>query len=160
MTAVVLRPFAADDLTWLVEEHAKAYREAEGFDESFGPLVASILTGFLATQKPEKEAGWIAGKGEDRLGSIFCVRLDPQTAKLRLFLLLPEARGLGLGRRLLETCLGFARDAGYARMQLWTHAEHEAACALYARYGFARVSSVPVRSFGRDLTEEQWEISL
>ncbi|MEL7212705.1 MAG: GNAT family N-acetyltransferase [Pseudomonadota bacterium] len=158
--SVELRLFTPEDAEWLTRQHGLLYARDEGFDDTFEPLVAGILAGFVAKHDPDCERGWIAWDGTQRLGSIFCVRLDAQTAKLRLFLLMPEARGLGLGRRLLETCMGFAREVGYGRMQLWTHAEHEAACALYARYGFTRVSSVPVHSFGRDLTEEQWEISL
>ncbi len=81
-------------------------------------------------------------------------------AKLRLFLLEPEARGRGLGQRLLDACLGFARAAGYRRLELWTHESHRAACALYARNGFRLVGSRPVRSFGQDLVEQTWEIPL
>ena len=86
------------------------------------------------------------------------MRLDDQTAKLRLFLLEPEARGLGLGRCLLEACMSFARGSGYAGMQLWTHEEHSAAGALYARNGWELVESRPVHSFGRNLTEQTWKI--
>ncbi|MEM9436686.1 MAG: GNAT family N-acetyltransferase [Pseudomonadota bacterium] len=161
MTAVVLRPFAADDLTWLVEEHAKAYRQAEGFDESFGPLVASILKSFLATHKPEREAGWIAVRGEARLGSIFCVEEGrPGVAKLRLFYLVSFARGLGLGQRLLDTCLNFAREAGYREIALWTHESHRAACWLYRKNNFALLDSRPVHSFGVDLVEQSWSRAL
>ena len=84
------------------------------------------------------------------------MRLDDETAKLRLFLLEPEARGVGLGRRLLATCTGFARAAGYRRMTLWTHESHRAACRLYAADGFTCVESRPVRSFGHDLVEQVW----
>ncbi|MDG4647449.1 GNAT family N-acetyltransferase [Roseibacterium sp. SDUM158017] len=137
--------------------HAEAYAEDEGFDASFEPLVARILADFIDAHDPARERGWIARAGNRRLGSIFCVQgPEPDTAKLRLFFLEREARGLGLGRRLLEACLGFARDAGYARMTLWTHESHAAACALYARAGFTCVSSRPVRSFGRDLIEQEW----
>ena len=94
------------------------------------------------------------------LGSIFCVRLDDQTAKLRLFFTAPEARGLGLGKRLLDACMGFARDRGYTRMELWTHESHEAACALYSRAGWVCTSSKPVHSFGVDLVEQAWEVKL
>ncbi|WP_224825900.1 GNAT family N-acetyltransferase [Cognatishimia sp. MH4019] len=158
--SVEIRPFTPEDADWLTRQHGVLYARDEGFDETLEPLVAQILAGFVAKHDPNCERGWIAWEGETRLGSIFCVRLDAEAAKLRLFLLVPEARGSGLGRRLLETCMGFAREAGCARMQLWTHAEHEAACALCARNGFRRVSRIPVHSFGRDLTEEQWEIDL
>ncbi|MCV2891378.1 GNAT family N-acetyltransferase [Ruegeria aquimaris] len=160
MDSVTLRPFRADDTLWLVERHGTLYAEAEGFDDSFAPLVAEILGAFIADHDPTCERGWIAEEAGQRLGSIFCVRLDETTAKLRLFLLVPEARGRGLGRRLLDTCMGFARDKGYTQMQLWTHESHRAACALYAATGWQLTDSKPVHSFGVDLVEQTWKITL
>ncbi|MEO9574583.1 MAG: GNAT family N-acetyltransferase [Tateyamaria sp.] len=156
MTNVILRPFESADKDWLVERHATLYARDEGFDDTFGPLVRSILDAFCAAHDPACERGWIAAEGDQRLGSIFCVRLDAKTAKLRLFLLVPEARGKGVGRRLLEQCMGFARDKGYSGMQLWTHESHSAACALYRRAGWTLTESHPVRSFGQDLIEQTW----
>ena len=143
------------DAVWLVARHADLYARDEGFDDTFAPLVADIVADFFAHHDPQRERGWIA-EGDRRLGSIFCVRLDDETAKLRLFLLEPEVRGLGFGRRLLATCTGFAKAAGYRRMTLWTHESHRAACRLYAADGFACVESRPVRSFGCDLVEQTW----
>ncbi|MES0861661.1 GNAT family N-acetyltransferase [Ruegeria sp. SCPT10] len=160
MKEVVLRSFQADDAPWLVERHGTLYARDEGFDDSFAPLVAGILREFIADHDPSCECGWIAERAGERLGSIFCVRLDAQTAKLRLFLLVPEARGLGLGKRLLETCMGFARQAGYQQMQLWTHESHRAACALYRANGWQLTGSKPVHSFGVDLVEQSWKIQL
>lgn len=160
MSEVMLRPFEAGDAEWLTARHAELYGRDEGFDDTFGPLVASILADFLEEHDPARERGWIAVRGDERLGSIFCVRRDEQTAKLRLFLLVPEAREQGLGRRLLQTCTGFAREAGYVRMVLWTHESHRAACALYARNGWRLTASEPVHSFGVDLVEQTWEIGL
>ncbi|APE44078.1 GNAT family N-acetyltransferase [Sulfitobacter alexandrii] len=160
MENIELRGFGADDRDWLVEQHSVHYAREEGFDESFGTLVAEILDAFLAKNDPARERGWIAWAEGRRLGSIFCVRLDDDTAKLRLFLLTPEARGRGLGRRLLETCMGFARDAGYRRMTLWTHESHRAAGALYARNGWSLVSRTPVVSFGQPNVEQHWSIDL
>ncbi|SDC95810.1 GNAT family N-acetyltransferase [Ruegeria marina] len=160
MDNISLRPFVAEDAAWLVERHGTLYAEAEGFDTTFAPLVAEILDAFVAGHDPACERGWIAEHQGRRLGSIFCVRLDDGTAKLRLFLLAPEARGKGLGRRLLETCMDFARRAGYRDMQLWTHESHRAACALYAAAGWHLVDSKPVRSFGVDLIEQTWKITL
>lgn len=160
MDSVTLRPFRADDAPWLVERHGTLYAEAEGFDDSFAPLVAEILEAFVADHDPTRERGWIAEAAGQRLGSIFCVRLNETTAKLRLFLLVPEARGKGLGRRLLEACMGFARAAGYRDMQLWTHESHRAACALYASAGWYLTDSKPVQSFGVDLVEQTWKITL
>ena len=159
MTAT-LRHFAADDADWLTEQHSTVDAREEGFDSSFGQLVGRILQDFVAQHDPAIERGWIACDGASRLGSIFCVRADDQTAKLRLFLLLPEARGKGLGRQMLQTCMSFAKATGYQRMQLWTHAEHEAACRLYARAGWHLAGSTPVRSFGVNLTEQTWVIDL
>jgi GNAT superfamily N-acetyltransferase len=105
--------------------------------------------------------GWLArNKDGLRLGSIFCVKLDDQTAKLRLFMCLPEARGLGLGKRLLTYRMAFAKAQGFQRMTLWTYESHEAARPLYTRTGWACVSSKPVHSFGVSLTKQQWEITL
>lgn len=157
MTDVTIRRFDAADSDWLVERHQTLYALDEGFDDTFGPLVAEILAEFCATHDPARERGWIAEENGQRLGSIFCVRLTDTTAKLRLFLLTPEARGKGLGKRLLKTCMQFARDAGYKDMTLWTHESHEAACALYAAFGWELVDSKPVHSFGQDLIEQSWK---
>ncbi|MCE8511343.1 GNAT family N-acetyltransferase [Ruegeria pomeroyi] len=160
MDTITLRPFRPEDAPWLVERHGTLYAQDEGFDDSFAPLVARILDDFIANHDPDREQGWIAEADGQRLGSIFCVRLDETTAKLRLFLLVPEARGQGLGRRLIDTCMGFARDKGYVQMQLWTHESHRAACALYAATGWQLVDSKPVHSFGVDLVEQSWKITL
>jgi GNAT superfamily N-acetyltransferase len=158
---VILRGLRIGDAGWLIEQHALLYARDEGFDGSFEALVAEILAAFLRDHDPATERGWIAEAGGRRLGSIFCVQSgEPGVAKLRLFLLLPEARGRGLGQRLLDECLGFAQAAGYRRLKLWTHESHRAACALYARNGFVRTASFPVHSFGRDLVEQSWEIGL
>ncbi|MEM6887995.1 MAG: GNAT family N-acetyltransferase [Pseudomonadota bacterium] len=158
MQDVILRPFTKADRDWLVRTHQELYTRDEGFDSSFGPLVADILDGFLAEHDPACEAGWIAATGSKRLGSIFCVRLDLETAKLRLFLLSPEARGLGLGKRMLQQCMRFARTSDYRGMQLWTHESHRAACALYRAAGWELVGSKAVHSFGQDLVEQSWRI--
>jgi len=159
MPEAAIRPFRPDDAPWLVERHATLYGRDEGFDDTFGPLVARILDDFIAHHDPACEAGWIAHAGDRRLGSVFCVRQSGEIAKLRLFLLVPEARGQGLGQRLLDTCTGFARDRGYHGMALWTHESHRAACALYARNGWRLVASEPVCSFGCELVEQSWEIA-
>ncbi|WP_284263077.1 GNAT family N-acetyltransferase [Roseicyclus amphidinii] len=154
---VVLDQLRIGDAGWLIMRHAEGYAGDDGFDDTFEPLVARILADFLSGHDPARARGWIARVGGRRLGSIFCVEGPaPDTAKLRLFYLEPEARGLGLGRRMLEECLGFARAAGYRRMTLWTHESHRAACALYAKAGFSCVRSRPVRSFGVDLVEQEW----
>jgi GNAT superfamily N-acetyltransferase len=154
---VVLDRLRVGDAGWLIMRHGERYAEDEGFDTSFEPLVARILADFLEGHDPARERGWIARAGDRRLGSIFWVQgPEPDAAKLRLFYLEPDVRGLGLGRRLLEACMEFARAAGYTRMTLWTHESHRAACALYAKTGFACVRSKPVHSFGVDLIEQEW----
>lgn len=160
MTGSSIRSFTNNDAAWLVQTHGALYSHEEGFDASFEALVASIVEEFLAQHDPDTERGWIAEANGQRLGSIFCVKLDNTTAKLRLFQLLPEARGMGLGRRLHDTCLNFAREVGYSRMKLWTHESHRAAGALYAKNGWQLMESTPKRSFGVDVVEQFWEIEL
>jgi GNAT superfamily N-acetyltransferase len=158
---VMLEGLHPGDAGWIVMRHAELYAADEGFDASFEPLVARIVAAYLEAHDPAVERGWIARSGDRRLGSIFCVRgPQPGVARLRLFLVEPGARRTGLGRRLLATCLRFAREAGYGRMVLSTHASHVAACALYAKTGFSCVRSEPVRSFGCDLVEQDWSRDL
>ena len=156
MENIVIRAFEPSDRAWLVAQHGRLYAQDEGFEA----LVDEILSAFVAQHDPSCEQGWIAQAGDERLGSIFCVRLSERRAKLRLFLLVPEARGQGLGGRLLRTCMTYAKHKGYSSMQLWTHESHKAACALYAKSGWSLVSSKPVHSFGVELVEQSWEIEL
>jgi GNAT superfamily N-acetyltransferase len=158
---VTLRDLEIGDAGWLIEQHGVLYARDEGFDASFEALVAEILAAFIRDHDPSAERAFVAVEGSRRLGSVFCVRSgEPGVAKLRLFLLVPEARGRGLGQRLLDACVAFARDAGYRTLRLWTHESHRAACALYAKNGFRLTDSRPVRSFGVDLVEQSWEIDL
>lgn len=158
---VELRHLGAGDIDWLVAQHGERYAHDEGFDDSFGRLVRQILEDFAADNDPMRERAFIAWEDGRRLGSIFCVRGgDRDSAKLRLFLLVPEARGKGLGKRLLSECVGFAREAGYRRMELWTHESHRAACALYAATGWRLVRSEPKVSFGVPVVEQGWELDL
>lgn len=160
-SGAVLRDLQIGDAGWLIQQHAERYAVDEGFDFRFEPLVARVLADFIETHDPQFEHGWIAAQGNQRLGSIFCVKGPaPGVAKLRLFYLVPEARGQGLGNRMLDACVTFARQRGYSRMTLWTHASHAAACALYARAGFACTTSKPVHSFGVDLIEQEWTLDL
>lgn len=160
MTDITLRRFEAADAPWLVTQHGDLYAGEEGFDDTFGPFVAEILAGFIADHDTTRERGWIAMQDGQRLGSIFCVAAEGETAKLRMFLLTRAARGKGLGKRLLHDCMVFARDCGYRDMILWTHESHKAACALYAAFGWELVESKAVHSFGVDLIEQSWRIDL
>ncbi|WP_420395569.1 GNAT family N-acetyltransferase [Nioella sp.] len=156
-----LRDLAIGDAGWLIQQHAELYARDEGFDASFEALVAEILAEYIHTRDPACERAWIAWDGEQRLGSIFCVKgPEPGQAKLRLFLLTPAARGRGLGKRLLDACITYARDKGYREMVLWTHASHRAACALYEKAGFTCIDSHPVTSFGQRLEEQTWKLNL
>lgn len=160
MSNITLRRFEASDVPWLVVQHGDLYATEEGFDDTFGPLVAGILADFIADHDPMRERGWVAMQDGQRLGSIFCVAAEGKSAKLRMFLLTPAARGKGLGKHLLQTCMDFARDCGYREMVLWTHESHKAACALYAAFGWELVESKPVHSFGVDLIEQSWRVDL
>lgn len=160
MDTFELRPFTQADRDWIVAAHIDTYSRVEGFDDTFGVLVAQIVDDFLTSHDPVNERGWIAWQKGVRLGSIFCVRIDAQTAQLRLFQLAPQARGLGLGRHMLETCTQFARDTGYSSMKLWTHKSHTAACALYKRNGWRVVDERPVQHFGKSLIEQVMSIPL
>lgn len=160
MTQITLRDLHIGDAGWLIAQHAELYARDEGFDATFEATVAEILADYIRNRDPAWERAWIAEQGGHRLGSIFCVRQDAQTAKLRLFLLMPQARGQGLGHRLLDTCMGWARARGYTRMELWTHESHRAACALYAAHGWHLDSAKPTRSFGVDVVEQMWSVTL
>jgi len=132
-----------------------------GFSPEFQLFVFDIMATFVRTKDPARERGFIAHRNGHRLGSFFCMASDvPDLAKLRLFFVEPTARGLGLGRRLMDDCLSFARGAGYKRMTLMTHETQSTARQLYVRYGFKCTSATPVHNFGRDALEEIWDVNL
>jgi GNAT superfamily N-acetyltransferase len=155
----VIRTLRPGDAGWIIGTHGALYARDEGYDQSFEALVARIMAEFLE-RDDAGECSWIGERGGQRLGTISCMREDDQTARLRLFILVPEARGLGLGQRLHDTCVGFARDAGYRRMVLWTHESHRAACALYARNGWRLVRSAAGTAYGQSVVDQDWEITL
>ncbi len=152
-----LRDLRPGDAGWTTYRHGALYAEDEGYDESFEALVAEILAAFLRGHDPSRERGWIAERGGARVGSIFCVRETDEVAKLRLFFVEKTERGSGLAQSMLETCMAFARTAGYRHMRLWTHESHRAAGRLYARNGFALTASVPNQSFGQEVVDQTWE---
>ena len=160
MSSIEIKAFTPADRDWIVAVHINTYQRVEGFDESFGVMVGEIIDDFIATHDPVFEQGWIAWDGDTRVGSIFSVHLDEQTAQLRLFQVLPHVRGTGLGRQLLQVCTDFARDKGYPRMKLWTHKSHEAACALYKRNGWHIIEETHVLHFGQALVEQVMERDL
>jgi len=159
MTQIDLRPFTAADRDWLVQAHIETYGQAESSDASFGVLVAQILDDFLRDHDPDCERGWIVWEGTTRLGSIFCVRLDADTAKLRLFQLVPQVRGAGWGGCYWRPVQD-SRAQGYARMKLWTHKSHAAANTLYLRNGWEIIAQEPVFKYGQHLVERIMQLRL
>ena len=153
---VVLRPPARGDYGWIVERHGALYGEEFGFNEDFEALVARIVADFAADHDPDREAAWIAEVAGVRAGSILCVRKDDRTAQLRLLLVEPWARGAGLGTRLVDECLQFARERKYAEMSLWTQDVLEAAHRIYERAGFELVEREAHDSFGPRIVGEHW----
>lgn len=158
--APILRPHAPGDLGWVVSRHGALYAAEYGFDLTFEALVAEIAAGFLKAFDPARERAFVAQRDGTRLGFVCLVRADDETAKLRLLLVEPSARGLGLGARLVDACTDFARGAGYRRVVLWTNDCLVAARRLYERAGYRLVASEPHRSFGQDLVGETWELTL
>lgn len=158
--AISLRPHRPGDIGWVISRHGVVYAEEFGWDISFEALVAEIGAGFLKNFDPEREAGWIAEKDGERVGSVFVVQQSRTVAKLRLLLVEPAARGHGLGHRLVATCEAFAREKGYRKMVLWTNANLLDARRIYQRGGYSLVKSEPHHSFGHDLIGEYWEKKL
>lgn len=160
MGDVSLRRFVAGDMHWLAARHQDLYSREEGFDDSYGPLIAAVLHEFCGSHDPMYERGWIATKGPQRIGSVFCLKETGKLARLRLFLLTPEARGQGLGKRLLRESMGFARQAGYHEMVLHTHESRRSSGSLYRAFGWQMSDSRPVFSFGVNLIEQTWRVML
>jgi GNAT superfamily N-acetyltransferase len=154
---VSIRPLGVPgDLGWVVQRHGEVYAAEFGWDASFEALVARIAADYAAEHDPAREAAWIAEVDGRRAGCVFCVAQDETTAKLRILLVDPAARGLGVGGALVRTCVDFAADAGYRRLALWTNDVLVAARRIYAGQGFALVDSEPHHSFGVDLVGETW----
>lgn len=156
----ILRPPRPGDMGWVVARHGALYAEEYGWDETFEALVAEIAAAFVRDHDAARERCWIAEMDGRNVGSVFLVRKTDEVAKLRLLIVDPAARGLGIGNRLVDECLRFAKQAGYRRMTLWTNSILEAARHIYVKAGFALVESEPHHSFGKDLVSETWERDL
>jgi GNAT superfamily N-acetyltransferase len=155
-----LREPDVDDLKWVIERHGALYREEYGWGAGFQDLVAGIIAEFLVQRDPATERGWIAEVDGARAGSVFLVRKDDLVARLRLLLVEPSARGHGVGATLVRECLAFAKEAGYARVTLWTNENLDAARRIYEREGFTLVHEEPHQLFGEGLVGQTWEREL
>ncbi len=156
----LIRQNAPDDIGWIIRRHGALYAAEYGWDDSFEALVAEIAGRFLKSHDPERERCWVAERDGEIVGSVFLVDAGEGVAKLRLLYVEPEARGLGLGRRLVEEALRFAKAAGYRSVALWTNDVLVAARRIYEAAGFELISSERHRSFGKDLVGENWRKAL
>jgi DNA-binding MarR family transcriptional regulator/N-acetylglutamate synthase-like GNAT family acetyltransferase len=158
--AYILRPHQPGDIGWMVQKHGELYAREYGWDDSFEALVAEIGAKFLKEFDPKKERAWIAEKDGENVGCVFLVRESDAVAKLRLLLVDPKVRGLGLGRRLVEECIRFARLKGYKKITLWTNDILTTARHIYEKTGFKLVSEDRHFSFGHHLVGQCWELAL
>jgi DNA-binding MarR family transcriptional regulator/N-acetylglutamate synthase-like GNAT family acetyltransferase len=156
----LLRPHQPGDMGWVVQRHGEIYAQEYGWNERFEGLVAEIVAKFIEHFDPERERSWIAEREGERVGCVFLARKSSTVAQLRLLLVEPSARGLGIGKRLVSECERFARRAGYRKIRLWTQSVLRAARHVYAQAGYRLVSEEPHDSFGADLVAEIWERSL
>jgi len=157
----VLRQHRPGDMGWVVQRHGELYWQEYHYDERFEALVAEIVAQFIENLDPQRERCWIAQKDGQKVGSVFLVKKSASVAKLRLLLVEPSTRGLGIGKRLVEECVGFAQEAGYQKIMLWTQSELAAARGIYQAAGFQRVAEERHSSWSRkNLIAETWELRL
>ena len=155
-----LRPFRIGDIGWITHRQAILYSEEYGWDATYEALVAEILAHFVRNFDPASEGGWVAERSGRILGSVFLVRATESVAKLRLLYVEPEARGLGIGRRLVQECIDQAKAKGYRTLTLWTNDVLVSARRIYEAAGFQLVKEERHVSFGKELTGQTWELTL
>jgi DNA-binding MarR family transcriptional regulator/GNAT superfamily N-acetyltransferase len=156
----LLRPLQVGDIGWITRRQGMLYAQDYGWDETYEALVAEILAAFVKSFDPKWERSWIAERDGEIVGSVFVVRKSPEVAKLRLLYVEPSARGLGIGKRLVEECIGFARAKGYKTLTLWTNDILTAARHIYQVAGFKLIEEEPHHSFGKDLVGQTWDLDL
>ncbi|RZL61227.1 MAG: MarR family transcriptional regulator [Variovorax sp.] len=157
---VVLRDPAPGDIGWVIQQHGEIYAREYGWNSEFEALVADIAAQFIRKFQPAWERCWIAELDGQRVGAVFVVRKSASVAQLRMLILTPSARGLGLGARLTDECIAFARAKGYRKLVLWTNSCLSAARGIYATRGFRLVKTAPYQGFGQELVGETWELKL
>ena len=160
MAPYLLRPHQPGDMGWVVQRHGMLYAEEYGWDAHFEALVADVVARFIRHYDSRRERCWIAEREGENVGSVFLVKKSKRIAKLRLLLVDPKARGIGIGTRLVNECLRFAAQAGYKKITLWTNSILVTARKIYERAGFELIESAPHHSFGHDLISETWERKL
>lgn len=158
--AYILRNHRPGDMGWVVYRHGVLYADEYGWDEHFEALVAGIVAKFVQHFDPRRERCWIAEKDGENVGSVFLVQHTKTVAKLRMLLVEPSARGLGIGKRLVDECVRFAKQAGYRKMILWTQSNLTAARSIYQKAGFQLSKKEAHHSWGHDLISEVWELKL
>lgn len=156
----ILRDPEPGDFGWIIHRHGVLYADEQNLDTSFEGVVAEIITEYLKNYNPKRERAWVVEHAGSVAGSIFVTEGDQDTAKLRLFYVEPDARGLGIGTRLVSECIKFARQKSYKRLTLWTHSTQEAAAKIYQAQGFEMTDETEMDAFGQTLKRQNWQIEL